>query len=147
MQKINNYLIIFIAIFSFMFVCPVKAKSSMLILRYDVTGNTANEPSPSETNTSSKECSPFGKTTDPNDFAYYLQTIFNIMKFAAPVMVLVFTIIDLLKTVASGKDEDFKKVWNKALKRFGYAVIIFFLPDLINYVFSLLGLYGTCGIS
>lgn len=148
MQKINTYLIIFIAIFSFMFVCPVKAEGHMLIMTDNqTTNNTNNNSTSNSSSTSSKQCSAFGDPTDPNYFAYYLQIIFNIMKFAAPVMVLIFTIIDLLKTVASGKDDNFKKVWTKALKRFGYAIIIFFLPDLINYFFNLLGLYGTCGIS
>jgi hypothetical protein len=130
-----------------MFICPVKAESNTLIMIADPSTDGGSGQTSSENSTSEKCKAVFGDPTDSNDFAYYLQTIFNIMKFAAPLMVIIFTIVDLLKAVASGKDDDLKKLGSKTLKRFGYAIIVFFLPDIINYVFGILGLYGTCGIS
>ena len=90
----------------------------------------------------------FGDPEDPNYIAYYLQLIFNIMKFLGPVLVIVMSIIDLLKVSAEQKqDGELEKLGSKTLKRLIYAVIIFTLPSLINYIFGLVGLYGTCGIS
>ena len=90
----------------------------------------------------------FGDPEDPNYIAYYLQLIFNIIKFLGPVLVIVMSIIDLLKVTAEQKqDGELEKLGSKTLKRLIYAVIIFVLPTLINYIFGLIGLYGTCGIS
>ncbi len=90
----------------------------------------------------------FGDPEDPNYIAYYLQLIFNIIKFLGPVLVIVMSIIDLLKVTAEQKqDGELEKLGGKTLKRLIYAVIIFVLPSLINYIFGLIGLYGTCGIS
>ena len=90
----------------------------------------------------------FGDPENPNYIAYYLQLIFNIMKFLGPVLVIVMSIIDLLKVTAEQKqDGELEKLGTKTLKRLIYAVIIFVLPSLINYLFGLIGLYGTCGIS
>lgn len=90
----------------------------------------------------------FGDPEDPNYIAYYLQLIFNIIKFLGPVLVIVMSIIDLLKVTAEQKqDGELEKLGSKTFKRLIYAVIIFVLPTLINYIFGLIGLYGTCGIS
>ena len=89
----------------------------------------------------------FGDPNDPNYIAYYLQLIFNIMKFLGPILVIVMSIIDLLKVTAEQKqDGELEKLGGKTLKRLIYAIIIFVLPTLINYLFGLVGLYGTCGI-
>ncbi len=90
----------------------------------------------------------FGDPEDPNYIAYYLQLVFNIIKFLGPVLVIITSIIDLLKVTAEQKqDGELEKLGSKTLKRLVYAVIIFVLPTLINYIFGLVGLYGTCGIS
>lgn len=95
------------------------------------------------------KCSAFGDPNNKNDFAYYLKWIFNIMQFLGPILVLVFTVKDLLQVTAELKQDpnEFKKLGAKTVKRFIYAVMLFFLPTLINYVFGIVGLYGTCGIS
>ena len=96
---------------------------------------------------SSKECGALGSTTDKNTFAYYLQMLFDIVKFLGPALVLIMTIIDLVKITAEQKqDEDFKKLGGKTLKRFIYAALIFTLPSLIGYLLGIFGIigYGTC---
>lgn len=91
------------------------------------------------------DCGTFGDPDDPNAFAYYLQQVFNIIRFAAPILVILMTIIDLVKVTAEEKqDGELKKIGIKTLKRAIYAVIIFVLPTLITIVFELVGLYGTC---
>ena len=92
-----------------------------------------------------KKCGIFGDPDDPNEFAYYLQQVFYIIRFAAPILVILMTIIDLVKVTAEEKqDGELKKIGIKTLKRAIYAVIIFVLPTLITVVFELVGLYGTC---
>lgn len=39
-----------------------------------------------------------------------------------------------------------KKAGNKALKRFIYCVLLFFLPTIISLIMTMFGAYGTCGI-
>ncbi len=89
----------------------------------------------------------FGSTENPEDFAYYLQKAFNLMKFLGPILVILMSIIDLVKITAEQKQDDqLIKLGKKTLKRAIFAVMLFVLPDLINYIFNLIGLYGTCGI-
>lgn len=89
---------------------------------------------------------------DPKDSAnkppaYYLQFIFNLMKYAAILMLLGLTIAEFIKATASGKEDAIPKALKTTLKRAIIAVVIFFLPMLIEFVLELFGLYGTCGIS
>jgi len=89
---------------------------------------------------------------DPRDSAnkppaYYLQFLFNLMKYAAILMLLGLSIAEFMKAVSSSKPEAIQKALITTLKRATIAVIIFFLPMLIEFVLGLFGLYGTCGIS
>ena len=96
-----------------------------------------------------RDCGILGSTGNKNHFAYYLQMMFNIVKFLGPTLVLLMTIIDLVKITAEQKqDEDIKKLGSKTLKRFIYAAILFTLPSLISYLLSIFGIigYGTCVI-
>ena len=84
---------------------------------------------------------------DEESTAYFLQSIFNIFKILGPILCIVLIIIDLIKAVV-GQDKDaLLKTGQNAAKRLIYAVIIFLLPTLINFLFDLLGWYGTCGIN
>ena len=91
-------------------------------------------------------CGEFGDPKTEGTFAYNLQQIFNIMKFLGIILAIVLTIKDLVYAVAEQKNDTFPKIGKTALKRLVYAILIFFLPTVLNFIFSLLGLYGTCGI-
>lgn len=95
----------------------------------------------------SKSCGAFGDPKTDGTFAYYMQEVFNVVKFAGIVLAIVMSIKDLIKIVADQKGDGFKKFGSNTLKRFIYAMAIFVLPTIINFVFDILGLYGTCGIS
>lgn len=98
-----------------------------------------------EKTSTTDDCGVFGDPNDQKALAFYLQQVFNVIRFLGPVLVLVMTIIDLVKVTAEQKqDGELQKVGVKTLKRLIYAVIIFMLPTLITYVFHLIGLYGTC---
>ena len=104
----------------------------------DVMKKTSN-------NTASEDCGVLGDPNDSETFAFYLQKIFDVVRFAGPILVVLLTIYDLIKVVSESKqDEQLKKIGIKTLKRIIYAVLLFVLPTLITIVFNLVGLYGTC---
>ena len=84
-----------------------------------------------------------GHIDDPNAPAYYLKFAFNLIKYAAIVLLFVFTIVEFAKAVASSKDDAIKKASQNTVKRLIIAVIIFFLPLLIDFVFDILGIVET----
>lgn len=79
--------------------------------------------------------------------AYYLQFVFDLMKYAGLVLLFVLTIVEFVKATASSNQDAMKKAANNTVKRLIIAIIIFFLPDLIEFVLELFGIYGDCGIS
>lgn len=80
--------------------------------------------------------------------AYYMNFVFDLLKYAAIVLLFVLTIVEFFKAIPSNDQDAIKKAVQKTIKRLILAVIIFFLPDLINFVLELLGIVSdpTCGI-
>ena len=95
----------------------------------------------------SDDCPIFGDPADEKSVAYYLQSIFNIIKLLGPALCIVLIVIDLIKAVVSQDKDALSKALTTSGKRLIFAVMIFLLPQLINFLFGLLGWYGTCGIS
>ncbi len=89
-----------------------------------------------------KECSDI---LDP-EVVDFLKQIFNVFKYLAPVLVLVYSTIDFIKAVASQEKEALKKAAQTALKRVLLAMVLFVLPEVLNYFLELLKLSGTCGV-
>lgn len=75
-----------------------------------------------------------------------VQDALDLMKIAGPILVIVMTIIDLIKAVASGGKDDLSKLGTKTIKRLIYAVLLFVIPSLLDWLFGLFSIYGTCGI-
>ena len=76
----------------------------------------------------------------------FLQQIFDVIKYAGPLLCLVFSVIDFVKAAASQDKDALTKAGKTTGKRVVYALILFFIPTLINFLFPLLGWVGTCGI-
>ena len=92
-----------------------------------------------------ENCGVFGDPDSEEYFAYYLQKVFDVIKIAGPILLIVMTIMDLTRITAEAKqDGELQKLGIKTLKRVIYAVIIFVLPTFLSFVFELIGLYGTC---
>lgn len=90
-----------------------------------------------------------GTITDNSDPAYYLNFAFQLLKYATIVLLLVLTVVDFLKAVTSNKDDALKKALQTAVKRLVVAIIVFFLPTIVNFILDLLGIISTdptCGI-
>ena len=61
-------------------------------------------------------------------------------------MCLALSMMDFVKAVASQDKDALAKATKTTGKRIIYAMVLFFIPDLINFLFELLGWVGTCGI-
>lgn len=84
---------------------------------------------------------------DPQYIAYYVVRLLTFVKFSGPILVIIMTIIDLIKVLANGKNDELTKLGVKTLKRLMYAIMLFIIPTLLDWVFKLVGIYGVCGIS
>lgn len=85
-----------------------------------------------------------GDYSDPEDLGYYLAKLLEVIKIAGPVLVIVMTIVDLVKIIALGKPDELNKLAVKSIKRIIYAVLLFIIPSLLDWVFKLFSVYGVC---
>lgn len=80
-----------------------------------------------------------------------LQLVWDIIKIAAPILVVVFGSVDFAQVVISNDNDAMKKATGKFTKRLIFAGALFFLPYLIDLLFAISGLDKTitsavCGI-
>ncbi len=75
-----------------------------------------------------------------------LDGIFSIIKISAPVLTIVLTLIDYLKSL--GDPDALKKANKRLVRRIVIMVLVLFLPYLLELIFNLFGLYnlGSCEI-
>jgi len=76
-----------------------------------------------------------GKNASP---AYYMSFAFKIIRYAAIIILIVFSISDFVSAVASQDDDELKKAMNKTIKRLVLCVLIFLLPMLIQFILEYL---------
>lgn len=133
-KKINNILFFCITMlfyFSFM----IKANAS--VLNNNFINNVA---------TIEESCAPFGKPKDEGSPAYWMQQALEIMKYIGIIALFVLTTIDFINALAQNDKDALKKASNTAIKRFIYCILLFFTPMIVEFLMSLFGAYGTCGI-
>ena len=82
---------------------------------------------------------------ESTEFKKILDGFFGIMQFLAPVIAIALTIIDYMKALSNG---DTKKANKRTIIRIVIAVLVVFLPLLLDLLFHLFGLYdiSSCGI-
>lgn len=85
-----------------------------------------------------------GRKINHSSPAYYLNLILKIMKYAAVILAIVFSIIDFAKATISQDKDNLKKATITSVKRLIFAVLMFFIPILIDFVLGLLGAYTSC---
>lgn len=69
-----------------------------------------------------------------------VNNIFDTIKFAGPILVAVLTMMDFLKAVPSGNQDEIKKATQKFGKRAVAAILLFFIPLICNILFSIAGI-------
>ncbi len=74
-----------------------------------------------------------------------VKTVFKLLCYLAPLLIIIASSIHLFKIVLNGKDDDLKEALKVTVKRIIAGLIIFFLPAMINYVFT--GILDTSDIN
>ena len=69
-----------------------------------------------------------------------VKTFFKLACLLAPFLITVVSMIGIFKIISSGKDDDLKDYLKLSIKRIIAGFVIFFIPTIINYVYS--GLLG-----
>ena len=78
------------------------------------------------------------------NFHKYITDILNAMRIVAVAMVIVFSTLDFGKALITQDNDAMKKASEKTTKRLGLAIIIFFVPILLNILLGLIGIDGIC---
>lgn len=87
-----------------------------------------------------------GNPEDENSVAYYAQIALNVIKYVGILLCIILSSLDIIKAIMGNDKDAHKPVVEKTIKRFMYAAILFFVPSLVNALFTLLGLFSSCGI-
>ncbi len=154
-DKLNSYSIVNSCNENFSTDCVVYLRSNITYSSVDSgikeDGSSSNESTsstPSEVGSildfsmeNEEECSSYlgsiAKSTDP---AYYLHFAFNLMKYAAILILFALTVVDFFQSATSDKEDSIKKAFYKAIKRLIIVVIIFFIPIIVEFIFELFGI-------
>ncbi len=72
-----------------------------------------------------------------------VRTILSLIQIGIPIILIVLGTLDLGKAVVASKDEEIKKAQTMLLKRFIYAVAIFFVVILVKFIFDTISTNGS----
>lgn len=89
-----------------------------------------------------------GSPTNPKAPAYFINKAFKVLRYAAIIVLIVFSIFDFVSAITSNDEAALKKAVSKTIKRAIICVIIFLLPLLIELLLKYLDDKATslCGI-
>ena len=68
-----------------------------------------------------------------------IRNVVEIIKWGVPILLILFGTIDLAKAVIAGKEDEMKKAQNTFIKRLVYAVAVFLVVALVQFVMSIVG--------
>ena len=85
--------------------------------------------------------------TDPSVLAtiLFIKKLTKILSIIVPAILVVLLTIDIVKSVASSDDDELKRAQKLSAKRIIYALVIFFVPILVEAVFGLLSSVKVTG--
>ena len=63
----------------------------------------------------------------------------TLLQSGIPIALIIFGMIDLGKAVIAGKEDEMKKAQGTLIKRFLYAILIFFVVTLVSFAMQLVG--------
>lgn len=84
-------------------------------------------------------CSAFGIEAFPGDIAHLIATIINIIKIVVPILLIIWGMLDLGKSVIAQKEEEIKKGQKLFLKRLLTAAIVYFIIVIVDLVVGIIG--------
>ena len=131
--------LLFLLFFALFFFPNVKA--------YEIDNDIINRLN-NQVEIKSETCeSILGDPKDDTSFAYFLQEAFTVIQWAGPILCVILSLVDFIKAIASQDKDAITKAVKTSIKRFIFAVLLFFLPMIVNFLLGdVLGWYGTCGI-
>lgn len=69
-----------------------------------------------------------------------IREVYGYFKWIIPILIVILSMLDFVKVVGTGKDDDFKKAQNNLIKRIIVGVVFFLIPTLISMIINLSGI-------
>ena len=76
--------------------------------------------------------------TDTSAIWQFVGYIVMIFKIVIPLLLIVFGMVDLGKAVVANDDKAIKSATTTLVKRAGAAIVIFFIPTIVGFIFSII---------
>ena len=86
-------------------------------------------------------CAIFG-----DDTTKIIKWAYKLLKIGAPLLVVVFGILDFVRSLLNGEDKGFKEAWQRFIKRLIAAIVVILLPVLLTFILNLSGVLKQYGI-
>ena len=83
----------------------------------------------------------------PSEITNTIGTIYNILLVAIPIIIVIFGLIDFVKAVASGKEDEIKKGTSTFARRLITGIIVFFILAIVKLVISVIQTNNTEGVA
>lgn len=132
---------------------PYAVRATSCIKSGSSSGNTPNSSIPSRAGNNKPVEVKFYDFGDGDgiscdsleNFFEALKGIYTLIKIAAPVLVIVLSTMEYIRAIAASNTDDVKKTHSRTIKRIIVGLIIFFLPDLLDLLFHIFGIYNING--
>ncbi len=85
-----------------------------------------------------------GMPDNPDNPAYWLQLALQVIRYAGIAALVIMSTIDFIQAITKQDSDALKAAINKSVRRFIFAVILFFVPLIVSTIMDLFGVYGTC---
>lgn len=80
--------------------------------------------------------------TSSNKTIELVKKLYNTLKILIPLLVIILSIIDFVKVLASGEDKTYKEAWSNFVKRAIIGILIFLIPTIVSLLLNLSGILG-----
>jgi len=80
-----------------------------------------------------------GGFTIPDEIGNLISAIFNLIKWAVPILLVIMGSMDLGKAVMAGEEKEIKAAQKMLMKRAFAAIAIFFLVSIVNMLLDMIG--------
>ena len=72
-----------------------------------------------------------------NGLYVYIKGVLNVIRIGGPLLVVILTALDAMKSISSFKDDENKKFWNHLKIRLICVAILILVPTIINFLVKL----------
>lgn len=136
--------IFFVSISIFFTPIYVDAKNTGDYINH-ATIKSMTQTSGNATEDESSECEEtvFGCVEDEDSVAWLLQKLLNYIKILGPTIAIVMGSLDFAKAIISSDEDNMKKSQRKFIQRIIAAVLLFFIPLLVEVLLGMFGITGT----